>query len=536
MARALMLQGTGSDVGKSLLLAGMARAFTRRGFGVRPFKPQNMSNNAAVTEDGGEIGRAQAVQARACGVEPAADMNPVLLKPQSEGGAQIVLDGRVWGCASAGDYRRLAPSLMPRVLAAFARLAETADLVLVEGAGSPAEINLRAGDIANMGFAEAADVPVALVGDIERGGVIAQLVGTHALLSASEQALVAGYIVNKFRGDVRLFEGGSAAIGDRTGWRSFGVVPYFPPAALLPAEDSLALSREKTPLPPGGEGRVRGAFPTTLAGFTPSPRPSPPWGRGGKKQEAVGRDEGQAPLRIAVPVLPRIANFDDLDPLRAEPAVDLVMVRPGQPLPHDVRLIILPGSKATIADLGFLRREGWDIDILAHCRHGGRVLGLCAGYQMLGQTIADPLGIEGRPGTAPGLGLLDIDTVLGAEKRLARAAGIDIASGAPVAGYEMHLGQTTGPGLARPMLRLAGRPEGAVSADGLVAGCYLHGIFAADAFRRGFLAALGADSGSPAYEQRVEATLDALAGHLEQHLDLSALLAAARPPRLTRGG
>ena len=257
MTRALMLQGTGSDVGKSLLLAGMARAFTRCGLRVRPFKPQNMSNNAAVTADGGEIGRAQALQAQACRAEPVTDMNPVLLKPQSEGGAQIVLDGAVWGSASAAEYRRLAPSLLPRVLDAFGRLAEMADLLLVEGAGSPAEINLRTGDIANMGFAEEAEVPVVLIGDIERGGVIAQLIGTYALLSDSERALLAGYIVNKFRGDVRLFDGAIAAIGERTGMRSFGVVPHFSAADLLPAEDSLALAPQPLPCPAFGRGRNR---------------------------------------------------------------------------------------------------------------------------------------------------------------------------------------------------------------------------------------------------------------------------------------
>src|SRR6266404_5836631 len=248
MTRALMLQGTGSDVGKSLIVAGLARAFTRRGLTVRPFKPQNMSNNAAVTADGGEIGRAQALQARACGIVPTSDMNPVLLKPQSDG-AQIVVSGRVHGSVSARKYRALAPSLLPAVLAAFNRLAATADLVLVEGAGSPAEINLRAGDIANMGFAEAADVPVALIGDIERGGVIAQLVGTHALLSPGERARLVGYIVNKFRGDITLFDGGIIAIGERTGLRCFGVVPYFGEAHLLPAEDSMALSPTAVPIP-----------------------------------------------------------------------------------------------------------------------------------------------------------------------------------------------------------------------------------------------------------------------------------------------
>jgi adenosylcobyric acid synthase len=492
MARALMVQGTGSDVGKSLLLAGLARAFTRQGLKVRPFKPQNMSNNAAVTADGGEIGRAQALQARACGTAPVTDMNPVLLKPQSESGAQIVLHGRVWRAAGASEYRRLAPSLLPAILGSFTRLAEATDLVLVEGAGSPAEINLRDGDIANMGFAEAADVPVVLVGDIERGGVIAQLVGTYALLSATERALLAGYIVNKFRGDVRLFDGGVAAITSHTGMRCFGVVPFFPSAASLPAEDSLALA------PKRGGGR------------------------------------GEGPVRIAVPLLPRIANFDDLDPLRAEPGLELVMVRPGEPLPRDAALIILPGSKATISDLEFLRREGWDIDLLAHRRQGGRILGLCGGYQMLGQSIADPLGAEGRQQTVPGLGFLDIETVLTDTKRLAEASGIELATGMPVAGYEMHLGETTGPGLQRPMLRLARGADGCVSADGLVAGCYLHGLFTSDAFRREYLASLGGEPGEIAYEHNIETTLDALADHLGRSLDLSALLAAARPARLRR--
>jgi adenosylcobyric acid synthase len=496
MTRALMLQGTGSDVGKSLLVAGLARAFTRRGLRVRPFKPQNMSNNAAVTQDGGEIGRAQALQARACGVAPVSDMNPVLLKPQSDGAAQIVLCGRVRGSAAARDYRMLAPGLLPAVLAAFNRLMADADLLLVEGAGSPAEINLRSGDIANMGFAEAADVPVALIGDIERGGVIAQLVGTHALLSPTERGRLAGYIVNKFRGDIRLFDGGITAISERTGWRCFGTVPFFAEASLLPAEDSMALRRSpQSPSAPGDGGRVK----------------------------------------IAVPLLPRIANFDDLDPLRVEPCVELVMVLPGNPLPRDAALVILPGSKATRTDLAFLRREGWDIDILAHRRHGGHVLGLCGGYQMLGRRIADPEGRESAPGKATGLGLLDIETVIGPEKQLREITGTDLASGMKVRGYEMHLGTTSGPGLARPMLDLGGRPDGAISPDGRVAGCYLHGLFAGDAFRRAFLARLGGDGSSGiAYEAMIDGILDRLAEHLERHLDLAALLAASRAPRLTR--
>jgi adenosylcobyric acid synthase len=508
-ARALMLQGTGSDVGKSLLVAGLARAFTRRGLRVLPFKPQNMSNNAAVTSDGGEIGRAQALQARASRVAPSTDMNPVLLKPQSESGAQIVLHGHLWRGVGAGEYRRLAPELLPAVLASFFRLVEMADLVLVEGAGSPAEVNLRGGDIANMGFAEAANVPVVLIGDIERGGVIAQLVGTHALLTPAERALLAGYIVNKFRGDARLFDGGIAAITERTGLRCFGVVPYFSAAASLPAEDSLALAPRSTPtltLP-----RLRG-------------------------REGRGRGEGwgEDPIRIAVPLLPRIANFDDFDALRAEPGVELVFVPAGHPLPRDAALVILPGSKATIGDLEFLRGEGWDIDLLAHRRHSGRILGLCGGYQMLGRTIADPLGMEGKSRSLPGLGLLDVDTVLTASKRLTHVAGVEVATGMPVEGYEMHLGETTGPGLARPMLRLATGPDGCVSDDGLVAGCYVHGLFAGDRFRRAFLACLGAAPSDLAYEHQIEATLDSLADHLERSLDLAALLAAARPPAIRR--
>jgi adenosylcobyric acid synthase len=504
MARALMLQGTGSDVGKSLLVAGLARAFTRRGLRVRPFKPQNMSNNAAVTADGGEVGRAQALQARACGVAPVTDMNPVLLKPQSESGAQVVLQGRVWGSAGAGEYRRLAPALLPAVLGSFFRLAEAVDLVLVEGAGSPAEVNLRNGDIANMGFAEAADIPVVLVGDIERGGVIAQLVGTYELLSPTERALLSGYIINKFRGDARLFDGGIAAIGERTGLQCFGVVPYFPAVAALPAEDSLALA----PRPPAGR-------------VPPSPR-------------ARGEGWGEGPIQIAVPLLPHIANFDDFDPLRAEPGVEMVFVPAGQPLPRDADLVILPGSKATIGDLEFLRGEGWDIDLLAHYRHQGRVLGLCGGYQMLGRTISDPLGMEGRARTVPGLSLLDIETVLTASKQLRQVAGVELATRMPVEGYEMHLGETTGAGLERPMLRFAAGTDGCTSADGVVAGCYLHGLFTSDLFRRAYLTRLGAPPSNVAYEHQVETTLDALADHLAQSLDFPALLAAARPPAIRR--
>ncbi|HXP75363.1 MAG TPA: cobyric acid synthase [Stellaceae bacterium] len=480
-----MLQGTGSDVGKSLLTAGLARAFLRRGLGVRPFKPQNMSNNAAVTADGGEIGRAQALQARASGVAPSVHMNPVLLKPQSERGAQVVVAGRILRTASARDYQALRAELLPRVLQSFELIAADADLVLVEGAGSPAEVNLRAGDIANMGFAEAADVPVVLVGDIERGGVLAQICGTHLLLSPAERQRLKGVIVNKFRGDVSLFAGGIETIRTATGLGCLGVVPWFERARELPAEDALALERMT---PPARAGR----------------------------------------FRIAVPRLPRIANFDDLDPLRAEPNVAVELVQPGRPLPL-CDLILLPGSKATLGDLATLRAEGWDIDILAHVRRGGAVLGLCAGYQMLGRRIADPAGIEGIAGEAKGLGLLEVDTVLTAEKTLQQVAGVELRSDAAIAGYEMHIGRTDGSGAARPMLRLGSRLDGAVSADGRVMGCHVHGLFASDGFRRVFLERLGGTADAAlAHEARVESALEALADHCEAHLDVPALLEIAR--------
>ena len=488
---ALMLQGTGSDVGKSLLAAGLGRAYTRRGLAVRPFKPQNMSNNAAVTAEGGEIGRAQALQARACGVAPSVHMNPVLLKPQTDVGAQVVVQGRVLGTAKARDYQALKAELLPAVLDSFARVSEGADLVLVEGAGSPAEVNLRAGDIANMGFAEAAGVPVALIGDIDRGGVIASVVGTWILLTEAERARLTGVIINKFRGDVSLFDDGLAIIARETGLGCFGVVPYFAEARRLPAEDALGVETAQA------HGRARG--------------------------------EGNGAVRVAVPVLSRIANFDDLDPLAAEPDVTVDFVRPGVALPGDADLVVLPGSKATLADLAFLRAQGWDIDIAAHLRRGGQVLGLCGGYQILGRWVRDPEGVEGAPGAAEGLGLLEVETELGGDKTLTEADGIEVASGQAVRGYEMHVGATHGPDLARPMLELAGKPEGAVSADGRVMGCYLHGIFAADGFRHAFLSRLKARAASGlAYESQVEATLDHLAAHLETHLDLDALLEAAR--------
>jgi adenosylcobyric acid synthase len=481
-ARALMFQGTGSDVGKSLIVAGLCRALSNRGLRVRPFKPQNMSNNAAVTADGGEIGRAQALQARAARVSSSVHMNPVLLKPQSEIGAQVVVQGRVVGAARALEYQSWKPKLMASVLESYARLRDEADVVLIEGAGSAAEINLRANDIANMGFARAADVPVVLIGDIDRGGVIAQIVGTRAVLDAADAAMVVGFLINKFRGDARLFEDGMRFIEQRAGWRSFGLAPWFSGAGRLPAEDAVAL------------------------------------------EKPAAASAGQT--TIVAPRLPHIANFDDFDPLIAEPGVRFVFAAPGAPLPR-ADLIVLPGSKATIADLRALRAEGWDIDILAHARQGGKVLGICGGYQMLGRVIADPEGHEGPPETAAGLGLLDVETRLGGEKVLRRVAGR--AWDARFEGYEIHLGRTEGSDASRRWLAFEdGRQGGAISPDGRVRGGYVHGLFADDAQRRAWLGWIGAAASALDYEAEVEGALDALAAHLEAHLDVERLWAAAR--------
>jgi adenosylcobyric acid synthase len=476
---ALMIQGCGSDVGKSVLVAGLCRLFANRGLTVRPFKPQNMSNNAAVTADGGEIGRAQALQAVACRAAPTVDMNPVLLKPQSDVGAQVVVRGKAVGTWQAGAYQSRKGELLGVVLESFRRLQAEADLVLVEGAGSPAETNLRAGDIANMGFARAAGVPVVLVGDIDRGHVIAALVGAHAVLEPEDRAMVRGFLINKFRGDAALFDAGRAEIVRRTGWADLGMAPWLAAARSLPAEDAVVLDR------------------------------------------ARARDGGRA--RVVVPMLSRIANFDDFDPLRHEPQVEFAFVPPGQALPGDADLVILPGTKATLGDLAFLRAQGWDVDLVAHVRRGGRVLGICGGYQMLGRRVADPMGLEGPPGEAAGLGLLDIETTLAADKTLRPVAG-GLAGGGRFEGYEIHLGVTEGPGTARPFLvHDDGTPGGAVSADGRVSGGYVHGLFDQPEARAALLRGLGVGSDGVDQTARVDAALDDLAAALEQAFDIEAL-------------
>ena len=471
--KSIMIQGTGSNVGKSMLVAGLCRAAKRRGLSVAPFKPQNMSNNAAVTMDGGEIGRAQALQALACGILPHTDMNPVLLKPESEVGSQVVVQGRRIATVKAREYAKLKPTLMASVLESFKHLKSQYDLVIVEGAGSPAEINLRVGDIANMGFAEAANVPVILCGDIDRGGVIAQVVGTQAVMDSDDNGRVVGFMINKFRGDPSLFDDGYEMISDHTGWRGFGVVPWFKDAWRLPAEDALDIS----------SGPQDGTF------------------------------------KVVCLTLSRIANFDDMDPLAQEPNISLVMLKAGEVLPVDADLVIVPGSKSTRGDLAYLRAQGWDVDLAAHHRRGGHVLGICGGYQMLGQVISDPDGIEGTAGDSAGLGLLDVVTQMTGDKRLTSVHAMHVDTELPFEGYEIHIGRTEGPDNARPFAHVDGQPEGAQSSDGRVMGSYLHGMFSNDAWRGAFLNSLGVTA-SGSYSSGVEQALDDLADHVETFLDV----------------
>lgn len=489
MTRAIMFMGTGSDVGKSLIVAGLARAFANRGLKVRPFKPQNMSNNAAVTPDGGEIGRAQALQARAARSLPSVHMNPVLLKPETSTGSQVIVQGRRRASMTARDYFRNRAQFMPAVLDSFRRLSAEADLVLVEGAGSPGEINLRDGDLANMGFARAAGLPAVLIGDIHRGGVIASIAGTFDILPEEDRKHLKAFLINKFHGDPELFNEGKSFLEDRTKTSCLGIIPHFPDAKRLPAEDAVAL------------------------------------------EDSLINTYNE--MMISVLRLPRIANFDDLDPLRLESGAGVSFVQPGEAIPGHARLVIIPGSKSTIPDLAALRREGWDIDLKAHVRRGGLVLGLCGGYQMLGRRIADPHGLEGPPGSAEGLGLLDVETTLLPEKTLMEASGVHAATGTPISGYEIHLGRTEGPDCARPFAMIGGRPDGAVNSTGQVMGTYLHGCFGSDEFRSAFLQGMGLQASTLRFEDTIEQTLDGLARHMEAHLDLDHLLRLAEEIRWT---
>lgn len=474
-AASLMVQGTTSDAGKSTLVAAMCRILQRRGVRVAPFKPQNMALNSAVTTDGGEIGRAQALQAYACGIAPHTDFNPVLLKPTTDRKAQVVIQGKVAADLDAKDYHAYKPRAMGAVLDSWKRLTQKFEAVLVEGAGSPAEINLRDRDIANMGFAEAVDCPVILVADIDRGGVFAHLVGTLDLLSPSEQARVKGFVINRFRGDIGLLEPGLRWLEERTGKPVLGVLPYLH-GLFLDAEDAIAGGQE----------------------LSEKPR-----------------------LKVIAPAYPRVSNHNDLDPLRLHPEVDFQWVGPNAVIPP-ADLIILPGSKAVRADLAWLRAQGWDKAIEQHLRYGGKVLGICGGFQMLGKQLHDPQGLEGAPGASTGLGWLNIETTLEAEKQLRNVSGqLCLPGAATMTGYEIHLGVSTGEDLNRPLVLLDdGRSDGARSSDDQVIGTYCHGVFDQPAALSALLAWAGcADSQKVDFVARREADLNRLADAVEQSLD-----------------
>ncbi|VVE39275.1 cobyric acid synthase CobQ [Pandoraea aquatica] len=488
----LMVQGTSSDAGKSTVVAGLCRLLYREGVRVAPFKPQNMALNSAVTADGGEIGRAQALQAQAAGVAPHTDFNPVLLKPSSDRGAQVIIGGKVVADLDARAYHEYKPRAMAAVLAAYERLRAGYDAVLVEGAGSPAEVNLRARDIANMGFAEAVDAPVILVADIDRGGVFAQLIGTLACLSDSERARIKGFVINRFRGDPSLLTSGLEWLETKTGIPVLGVLPYLH-GLHLDGEDMLPGERHKAA-------------------------------------------SGETRLRVAVPALPRISNHTDFDALRAHPQVDFRYVGAGEAWPAS-DLVILPGSKHVRADLAWLRAQGWETAIARHLRYGGKVLGICGGLQMLGAAIHDPLGLEGDAGTTSGLGWLEIETTMEPQKQLRVVAGRLTAGDAPVNGYEIHMGVTRGAALARPAVWLDGGAQdaqgpvadGARSADDQVMGTYLHGLFDTPEALQALLAWAGArDLAVQDYNALREASLDRLADAFAEHLDLPRVWACLR--------
>ncbi|MBF1801949.1 cobyric acid synthase [Alcanivorax sp. ST75FaO-1] len=478
-----MVQGTTSDAGKTLVVAALCRWLARRGVGVAPFKPQNMALNSAVSEDGGEVGRSTALQALAAGVPLHSDMNPVLLKPQTDRGAQVILRGRVHGNMDALDYHAFKATARDAVRDAWQALSTRHDVVIAEGAGSPAEINLRANDIANMGFAELADCPVILVADIDRGGVFAQIVGTLEVLPPEERARIQGFVINRFRGDPALLQSGLDWLEQRTGKPVLGVLPYLH-GLMLDAEDAVA----------GGGEHHHGA------------------------------------LKVTVPLLPRMSNHNDFDPLRLHPGVELRFAETGRPWPA-ADLVILPGSKATRADLAFLREQGWDREIERHLRFGGKVLGICGGFQMLGERIEDPDGLEGDPGGDNGLGWLALRTTLVRGKQLRNVSGTLLPDGVPIHGYEIHNGVSEGPALGRPLLRLDGRDDGALSDDDRIRGTYLHGLFddpgTTDALLR--WAGLADSAAAIDYHHHRQHDLDRLANAIDQHLDTGALLALLNP-------
>lgn len=498
----IMFMGTGSDVGKSLIVSGLCRLFANKNINVAPFKSQNMSNNAAVaqifnlenqvlTREMGEIGRAQWLQAKAAKIPPATNMNPILLKPENEIGSQVIINGKKFKSLKAREYYQYKPEFLSTILESYKSLKNQYEMILVEGAGSPAETNLRKNDIANMGFAEKINIPVILIGDIDRGGVIASLVGTYEVMSPADRHQVKGFIINKFRGDVTLFDDAITEIENRTGWKNFGVIPHFQDAHLLPAEDSVALEKPQKSMP----------------------KPI-------KNGQKTSKNDQKQPknvqkTRILALKMPHIANFDDLDPLSQHPNIDLKMISSGV-LP-DADLIILPGSKSTIADLEYLYAQGWDIDLKSHARKGGKILGICGGFQMLGKSITDPDLLEGNKQTIEALGLLDIKTEIKGEKSTKLVQHKNFSA------YEIHIGETTGNDQQNPMLTLAEKQFGACSEDGNIMGSYLHGVFSNDQFRNDFLTNLNTEKTDQNYNKIIEKTLDNLAIHLENHIDIKSM-------------
>lgn len=499
----LMFMGTGSDVGKSMIVAGLCRLFANKGVQVAPFKPQNMSNNAAVAHifnlesqtmgnNMGEIGRAQWLQAKAARLNPSTNMNPILLKPESQIGSQVIINGKKFKSLLAREYYQFKPKFLSVILQSYASLKNKFEMVLVEGAGSPAETNLRKNDIANMGFAEQVDINVILIGDIDRGGVIASIVGTYEVISQADRNRIKGFIINKFRGDVSLFDDAIVEIENRTGWKNLGIIPYFADAHILPAEDSVALEKR----------------PKTAQ-------------KQQKNTQKVSKNGKKTPkntqkTRILALNMPHIANFDDLDPLAQHPNIEFEMVKTG--ILPEADLIIIPGSKSTIADLQYLYDQGWDIDLKSHARRGGQILGICGGYQMLGNIINDPNGLEGDQQSIRGLGLLNVETEISGDK------STNLVEFADFSAYEIHIGTTTGADLNRPMLSFDAKHFGAKSKNGNVMGSYLHGIFTNDKFRHGFLQDLGVEKNNQNHNENVENTLDSLSQHIEKHIDIKLML------------
>jgi adenosylcobyric acid synthase len=484
MTRALMIQGCGSSVGKSLLVAGLVRAAHKRGISVAPFKPQNMSNNSSITVDGGEVGRAQAFQAFAAGIELHSDMNPILLKPENIQGSQVILLGRKYKSLKAREYFSYKRKFLKVALQSFKNLAEKHELIVVEGAGSAAEVNLRKNDIANMGFATAANIPVVIIGDIDRGGVIAQLVGTKEILEKKDVEYIQGFLINKFKGDKTLFDDGVNFIEENTGWKSFGVLPFFNKANLFPAEDSHDL-------------------------------------RG---------NHGIGPFKLSILKLPRISNFDDFDPLRLDERLSVRFIEPNQVIPSDTNLVIIPGTKSTISDLEFLKEQGWDVDIRAHVRRGGFVLGICGGYQMLGNKIIDNQGFDGKPSSIEGLNLLNVYTTMKKEKNLGKKVFQSSINNEKISGYEIHLGQTEGLDSKRPFAKNMNSSDGAISENGRIMGTYIHGLFFMDQFRNTFFSKLSEREirYNLSYSQNVENVLDEFVALMEKNLDVEKILSTAR--------